>query len=196
MLLRKTNNILVVIALLLSLYIIVNPLTPSIRFVFRDKSPETIAPYSGELAEVYGSEPTSQIPKDNRLVIPSIGIDEAVLESDNIGVIDNGGTWRRPATSTPNKGGNTVIVGHRFYGQGGSTFYNLDKLSINDTLAVYWEGKEYLYSVADVKVVRPSSIEIEAPTADDRLTLYTCTPLWTARDRLVIIAKPIETKSQ
>lgn len=196
MILKRINNILIIITLFLGLYIIVNPLLPNILFAFRDTTPEVIAPYSGQLAEIVGSSTTTEIPTDNRLVIPTIGIDEAILESNNIGVIDNGGTWRRPNTSSPSKGSNTVIVGHRFYGLNGSTFYNLDKLKINDSIAIYWEGKEYLYSVTDVKVVSPSAVEIEAPTADAQLTLYTCTPLWTAKDRLVITAKPIEINSQ
>jgi LPXTG-site transpeptidase (sortase) family protein len=45
------------------------------------------------------------------------------------------------------------------------------------------------------KIVDPSAVEIEAPTTQKQLTLYTCTPIWTAKERLVIIAKPTDPNS-
>ena len=41
-------------------------------------------------------------------------------------------------------------------------------------------------------VVTPNQTAIQAPTNDNRLTLYTCTPLWTARNRLVVIAERLD----
>jgi sortase A len=48
-----------------------------------------------------------------------------------------------------------------------------------------------LYKVAEIKTVASTAGEVEAPTDTDQLTLYTCTPLWSAKERLVIVAKPI-----
>ncbi len=109
-------------------------------------------------------------------------------------MINNGGTWHRPNTSNPGETGNSVIIAHRYTYRGASTFYNLDKLKNDDEIIVYRQGKEYDYAVTDVKTVPPSAAEIEKSTGDTRLTLYTCTPLWNAKNRLVITTKPIERK--
>jgi sortase A len=53
---------------------------------------------------------------------------------------------------------------------------------------LHWEGKPYRYMVKNILVVSPSQINIEEPTGENILTLYTCTPLWSAKDRLVIQA--------
>lgn len=188
--LQKLNSFLSFIIIVLGLYIAIAPFLPQIEFWFRNTTPEYTVPYSGSLAKSVGSSSTNPAPKENRIVIPSIGVNEPILESDNIEVITKGGTWRRPSSATPLDNNNTVIVGHRYYGNDVSTFYNLDKVQVGQLLAVYWEGQEFLYEVTETKVVGPSAVEIEAPTSERQLTLYTCTPVWTARDRLVVIAKP------
>ncbi len=105
----------------------------------------------------------------------------------------NKGPWLRPQGSTPDKGGNTVIAAHRFtYSDREGDFYHLDKVRPGDEVGLFWKGVKYLYSVQAVKVVGPDAVEIEAPTDQPQLTLYTCTPLWLPKDRLVIIATPQE----
>ena len=84
-----------------------------------------------------------------------------------------------------------MLVGHRFTYDGPATFYSLDKVSIGDNIVVYWSSREYDYRVESIKVVPPTAIEVEAPTKDAQLTIYTCTPLWSAKNRLVIVSKPI-----
>jgi len=84
------------------------------------------------------------------------------------------------------------MVGHRFqYTTGPNTFYLLDKLSIGDEISVYWNKIKYRYSVSHISIVEPTQLEIEAATDYPILTLYTCTPLWTAKNRLVVVATPI-----
>ena len=130
-----------------------------------------------------------QIPKDNRIIIPKIKVDAPITEGDNASAL-NIGMWRRPMTSTPDKGGNTVITGHRvLYTSGPDTFYLLDKLIVNDAIVVYWQGKEYIYRVSETKVVYPQQTDIEDNTKEPIITLYTCTPARTSLRRLVVIAK-------
>jgi LPXTG-site transpeptidase (sortase) family protein len=190
--LRKFNNFLSLIVVLLGLYIAIAPFLPQISFWLRNTSPEYVAPYAGELANSEDSNTSLPPPIDNRIVIPSIGINEPIKESNSIDSISSGGTWRRPNTATPEEYNNTVIVGHRYFGSEVSTFYHLDKVKIGELLAVYWNGKETLYEVTETKVVPANAVEIEASTTEKQLTLYTCTPLWTAKDRLVVIAKPVD----
>lgn len=150
--------------------------------------------YQSELALKNANElnidTTSLKPKPigNVLVIPQIGVDGMILEGEVYRTLDTG-IWRRPNTSTPDKGGNTVISAHRYmYTTGPKTFYNLDKMKLNDEFIIFWEGKEYNYKVFEVLEVEPTQIEIEYNTDEPIVTLYTCTPLWTSSRRLVVKA--------
>ncbi|MDZ7744537.1 MAG: sortase [Candidatus Saccharibacteria bacterium] len=98
------------------------------------------------------------------------------------------GVWRRPNTANPTVASNTVLAGHVFTYSTPAVFYNLNKVEIGEKLAIYWEGSEYLYKIDEVKTVNASAIEVEAPTENPRLTLYTCTPLWNPVNRLVVTA--------
>lgn len=125
----------------------------------------------------------------NKLVVPSIGVDGVIYEGATVSTLNNG-IWRRPNTSTPDKGGNTVLSAHRFlYETGPITFYHLDKVKMGDKIYVLWNNKRYEYQVFNISEVLPTQIEVEANTKDPIITLYTCTPLWTAEKRLVVKAK-------
>jgi sortase A len=195
MTLRRLNNLLTVVVVLLGCYIALSPLLPSITFWFRDDTLEVIAPYAGALAERTGSTSVAPPPQENRLVIPSISLNEVLYEGNSINVINNGGTWHRPTTPNPIEGGNMVVVGHRYFRSVASTFYHLDKIRSGDVMAVYWEGQEFVYQVTLTKIVEANELEIEGPTEQPQLTLYTCHPLWTAAKRLVVIAVPVATET-
>lgn len=183
--LRRINDVLTVTVICLGLYVVVLPFWPAITYWFRDKS----VPYQVSSLGVSADE-TKQRPEGDHLLIPSIGMDEAIYQGSQSEL--NKGAWLRPKTSTPDKGSNSVIVGHRFtYTDDNAVFYHLDKVVPGDIIAVYWGGKEFNYRVREVKVVPASAIEIEDPTDNAQLTLYTCTPLWSAKDRLVVVADEI-----
>lgn len=96
------------------------------------------------------------------------------------------GVWRVPTTSTPSQESNTVLVGHRFSYKNPSVFYHFDKVKKGDTIYVSWKKKIYVYRVDTIRIVTPDAKDVEAPTEDPRLTIYTCTPLWSTSHRLVI----------
>src|SRR5699024_902953 len=91
-------------------------------------------------------------------------------------------------SSTPDKGGNTVLVGHRFSYKDAAVLYHLDKAKQDDPIVVAWDGKIYTYKVSESKIVKPTDIYVEAPSEDDRLTIYTCHPIWSVKERLVVVA--------
>lgn len=129
------------------------------------------------------------------LYVPSIGVGENIIEAQDIRQVHER-VWRRPMGSTPKDAGNTVLVAHRYATIGGnraSTFYHLPKLVTGDLIYVVWDGILYTYKVESTETVTPNAVEIEAPTSDTRLTLYTCTPLWTASNRFVVHAVPVVT---
>jgi len=71
------------------------------------------------------------------------------------------GIWRWPLGSTPDQGGNTILIGHRFtYTTPRGIFYELNQVAIGDEIGVFWNGKEYLYKVSSITVVPPSQTSI------------------------------------
>ena len=101
-------------------------------------------------------------------------------------------TWRRGFTSTPENGGNTVIVGHRYADNApGYHLYDIDKLSLGDELILYWGQKEYVYYVYNTLEVPETAIAIEDPSDKNILTLYACD--WSGSNRLVVQAELTDT---
>ena len=192
---RQVNNWLTALVVALGLYITILPWLPNLQLWIHqwfDDSNGYV--YRGDLSSGRADDSTlSDPPKDNRLVIPSIALDEPIIEGSSLSVIGLGGTWRRPNTSTPDKGGNTVLVGHRFSYSDPATFYHLDKIDVGERFDVWWQGKEYEYQVFETTIVPATTVSIEGMTTEPIVTLYTCTPLWTATNRLVVRAKLINT---
>ncbi len=192
--LRRFNNFLTVVVIVLGSYIIAAPFAPRLLFwwqqghavnngyKYESHLTQTTAPPSTK------SEDLAPPPPNHHLFIPQMQIDAEIHEGTDARALDKG-VWRRPKTSTPDKGGNTVLVAHRFTYTGSGVFYNLDKLQKGHTFAVFWDKREYDYEVIEVKVVNPDAIYIEENTKEPIMTLYTCTPMWTAKQRLVVVAK-------
>jgi LPXTG-site transpeptidase (sortase) family protein len=191
--LKTANSALSYAVLALGLYLVFSPFFPNIALALsrsRDNTGGFV--YQSRLAGAVPDGELAPPPLSNRLVIPQIYLDAGINESQSAEAL-NLGVWRRPNTSTPDKGGNTVFAAHRFlYSSGPNTFYHLDKMALGDRFMIFWEGVEYDYEVTEIKEVPATAVEIEAETSDDRITLFTCTPLWTAKRRLVVVAKPIE----
>lgn len=132
----------------------------------------------------------------NRVIIKKIGVDAPIVEgaeNESKKALSKG-AWRIPEASTPEKGSNTVISAHRYkyLPPNNLTFYLLDKLVAGDIVNVIWEGKLYNYKMTESKIVPPTEISILDPTAKPILTLFTCDPIWSEENRLVVIAELIE----
>lgn len=204
----KCNRVLVVVVVVFGLYLALAPLLPNFTFALQHNptlraawlhmpwakrnAPE--APLVTPRVSMAATEPghDAAVPKDNTLQIPAIGIDAAIIEGETSRSLEQG-IWRRPKSSTPDRGGNTVLVGHRFlYTSGPHTFYHLDKLHVGDKITVYWLQKKYEYVVDSIVTTSPTAVEIEQPTTQPTLTLYTCTPLFSVDKRLVIRAHLVQ----
>lgn len=191
---RKLNYLMAAIIIIIDGYIAVSPVLPQLDLWRRRHASAAVAglPYQTKLDK---SSPTAAkrqpVPQDDRLVIPALAINQKILSGKNPYVV-NLGVWARPNTSTPPKGSNTVLVAHRFTYKGPSIFYSLGDLKKGDKVLVYWSGKEYDYTVNVNKIVDGTDLSVEDPTKNSQLTLYTCTPLWTAdpKYRIVVTALP------
>ena len=118
--------------------------------------------------------------------IPKIGVDRVVVEG--VGVPDlKKGPGHYPGTAMPGQIGNTVISGHRT--TYGAPFNRLDELEIGDEILVYDRTGPFKYVVTENKVVKPSAVEVLDPSSDARLTLTTCHPKFSAKERLIIVAQ-------
>ena len=134
---------------------------------------------------------------NNRIIIPKIGVN-IHYGTNGKASLDEGAWWRYPERGNPEKGGNFIIAAHRFSIQPTpqetvikSPFYHIDKLKLGDQILIDYNGKRYGYQVSKIFNVKPNATEIEAPTNDARLTLYTC-DLGGSRDgRVVLYAKPL-----
>jgi LPXTG-site transpeptidase (sortase) family protein len=187
--LRYINWCLVALIILINGYLLAAPLWPRFELWKRQRQTAAVAglPYKTHLIKSSpGNGQRDPIPSDNRLVIPKIAINEHIYAGTNAHLV-NQGVWDKTQTSIPPKGGNTVMVAHRFTYDGPATFYSLDKLSSGDKIVVYWQGKEYDYTVKTNKIVNATELSVEKPTKDSILTLYTCTPLWTANPKYRIV---------
>lgn len=184
--LRQLNNFLSLVVVVLAAYIVLLPFFPQFNFWVRSVSPSKPALVEAQLAA--NSSNNVPAPTENTLVIPRLLMQETVYDGSSASVLSRG-IWRRPQTSDPNKGSNTVLVGHRFTYTDPAVFYHLDKVQSGDEIVLYWKQTKYVYEVTRVFVVPATAVEIEAPTNEPLLTLYTCTPIWSAKDRLVVQAK-------
>jgi len=124
------------------------------------------------------------------LLIPKIGVKMPIIEGKDESVMEKG-AWLMPDGSLPGQAGNAILAGHRYKYKPPSeeTFYLLDKLSPGDLIRVFWQGEEYRYSVVWSKVVKPEATEILENTEKPCLTLITCHPLFSDKERLIIRAE-------
>ncbi|HEX6461833.1 MAG TPA: sortase [Candidatus Saccharimonadales bacterium] len=133
----------------------------------------------------------------DRLFIPQIGVDVAVLIGDQ-SVLEKGAWHRQPENGDPITGGNFVLSAHRFemgltpqQTRAKSPFYNISKLEVGDQLFVDYKGERYGYEVNKKYAVKPNQVEIEAPSDEPKMTLYSCTLEGSADGRDVLEAKPL-----
>lgn len=186
---RKINDLLNVIAIVLAVYVMIGPWIGNIQWWVKHEAPLVSNP-SSRSTKSSDQDPTN-IPSENKLVIPALEISSKINSGSSVSAL-NDGVWHRPNTGNPGSNNNMVIAGHRFIYGGRSVFYHLDKLKLGDEITVYWNKKPHYYKVNSIKEVTANDQTVEAPRNYEVLTLYTCTPLWSAENRLVITASPLE----
>ncbi|NPV65507.1 MAG: DUF11 domain-containing protein [Anaerolineae bacterium] len=147
---------------------------------------------------------------ERELFIPKLGLSSAVpivnipLRNrtwdvrdlgQNIGFLQ-GTTWVDEAAGE--FGGNTVLAGHIQITQGvPGPFRDLDLLEVGDSIFLVDRHTIYEFQVSAIDVVAANDVEVTYPTAQQTLTLITCTT-WNAfrgvfAERLVVRAQPVRT---
>lgn len=192
--LRAVNNLLLLAIIVVNGYVILAPIAPGLLFGVWNHGGARQRQLQSKVTTKTGQPvaPASGAQQPNEVIIPSMLLDQPVLEgpqSDMYRILDKG-IWHWPLSSTPDKGGNTVLLGHRFtYTNPRGVLYFLNKVKVGDTIGVTWSRARYVYTVTRIHTVPPTDTTVTAPTDKPTLTIYTCTPLWQPHDRLVVTAE-------
>ena len=121
-----------------------------------------------------------------RLTILSANINHYVVFGATLNKLEYGPGYIL-GTSLPGSGGNFAIAGHRT--TYGAPFGNLDKTEVGDSILFQTNTNQYEYVITEVKIVSPEDTYVLGNFGDDRITLSTCHPKFSARQRLVVVGE-------
>lgn len=131
------------------------------------------------------------------MYIPAISVDVAINEG-TAAVLQKGAWHRKPENGNPERGGNFILSAHRFelgftpqHTRAKSPFYHIDKLQAGDKIFVDYNQKRYVYEVTRKYKVDRNAVQIEAPSAEPKMTIYSCDLRGEAAGREVIEARPL-----
>ena len=190
---KKRNPLLVVVPLLSLLgggYLLANTLYPSL--------PVDVTGQASAVTKVL----TQRQPDltSDRLYVPKIGVDIAIVTGITDKTLEGGAWHRAPENGDPVTGGNFVLAAHRFnlgltpqQTRARSPFYHINDLNPGDEIYVDFHGVRYAYQVTKRYQVPDTEVSIEAPTKDARLTMYSCDLRGAQAGREVVEARPVGT---
>jgi sortase A len=130
-----------------------------------------------------------------RIYLPTLGADQVHVVVEGVGKPDlKKGPGHFPGTALPGQLGNLVISGHRT--TYGAPFNRLDELHKGDAIVIETRTAFYTYSVQRTFIVKPTAIGVTYPVPDHLgqqpmqrlLTLTTCNPKYSAKQRLIVRA--------
>lgn len=119
------------------------------------------------------------------LDIPNIGANFVVVQGTGTGDLQLG-PGHYDNTALPGQPGNAAIAGHRTTYL--HPFFNLNELVAGDPIYVTTTQGRFRYNVTALLTVDPSDLAVLDPTPVPTLTLTTCTPRYSASQRLVVQA--------
>jgi LPXTG-site transpeptidase (sortase) family protein len=150
-----------------------------------------------------------------RVVIPVIGVDAPIVPVSwqTLEVAGQAqAVWEVPdmyaagwheTSAPPGIPGNTVLNGHNT--THGEVFRDLYTLEEDDVIIIYTDNAIHTYAAAKVLILPEAGQPLEVrqrnaryilPTDDERLTLVTCHPYGSLRNRLIVIAHPVTADSE
>jgi len=139
-----------------------------------------------------GTAPTTTVPASPptgeaiaHLEIPKIGVDKFIVDGTSVTQLRKG-PGHYVDTPMPGEPGNSAIAGHRT--TYGAPFYRLNELAAGDDIFVTTRAGRFHYVVDTSTVVQPSDVQVLDATTDNRLTLTTCNPRFSASTRLVVVS--------
>lgn len=128
-----------------------------------------------------------------RIVIRAIGMDQIVVEGTDVDALRKG-PGHYPWTPMPGQPGNASIAGHRT--TYGAPFANIGNLRPDDKIIVQTAQGEFVYEVLaqdsptkGYLIVSPDRIDLLRDNGNNLLTLTSCHPRFSNRQRIVVQAK-------
>ncbi|MEA3501831.1 MAG: sortase [Actinomycetota bacterium] len=113
----------------------------------------------------------------------------AVVEGVELRNLKNG-AGHMPHTPLPGMPGNAVISGHRT--TYGAPFHEVDELVPGDVIELDTALGTHTYEVREVIIVRPTELWVTEPREGAWLTLTTCHPKFSSRQRLIVFAELVD----
>ncbi|CAN5282916.1 N/A [soil metagenome] len=161
---------------------------------------------SAELVQRYASRSIATGEPLTRMVLPSIGVDAMVVEGTSPAAL-RAGAGHYPTSPLPGEAGNVAIAGHRTtYGK---PLNQMDEVGPGELVYLVTPLDIHTYRVlpapADVSrrcpngacwIVNPSQWEVVAPMEGSLLTLTTCHPKGSARERLILRAELVSSEAR
>lgn len=117
------------------------------------------------------------------LSIPDLGVKQVLVEGAGVPELQTG-PGHYPHSPLPGHAGNVSIAGHRT--TYGAPFNRIDELIAGDRVVIETVEGRFVYRIIGSRIVAPDDVSVVARTDDNRLTLTTCHPEGSARQRLIV----------
>lgn len=120
------------------------------------------------------------------LSIPRLGLTRVIPTGASVAHLRRHGVGRISWTALPGQPGVVGIAGHRT--TYGAPFFRLGRLTPGDRIVLTYRGRRFEYLVTERRVVRPHQVEVLRAAPDAQMVaLITCTPVYSAKYRLVVL---------
>lgn len=151
-----------------------------------DTTPTTTAPEYSKNPVTQNLPPVNRDAPLARLQIPTIDLDWIVVPGVTVEDLKDG-PGHFPETPLPGQLGNSAIAGHRT--THGAPFFDVNKIEPGaEIIVTMGDGLTYVYVVSGSEIVSPADtwvVQTANPNIAE-LTLISCDPAYTARNRIVI----------
>lgn len=134
------------------------------------------------------------------IAIPKIGITaplvfDELTDSESVVAALKKGVVHFTGTALPGEVGNSYFFAHSSDTPGsgnpfGEIFKDLPMMAAGDEIEMVYEGKLYIYTVLEIRVIDPLDVSVLDPETEGEeiLTLQTSYPVGTAQQRFIVIA--------
>jgi sortase A len=127
-----------------------------------------------------------------RMEIPAIGVSDYIVEGTDTGDLRKG-PGHYPETPLPGEPGTSAIAGHRT--TYGAPFRDIDDLKPRQVIRVDMPDGTFVYRVEEVRIVDDSDLSVLEPVGHRRLMLSACHPLYSAAERVIVLARQVRRES-
>lgn len=147
-------------------------------------------PMTEEEIEKYGDTPHIVIEK-LKVTAPILfpNVEEYDLEGVILKMLEQG-VVHRPETQLPEQNWNFFLIGHSSNLPWIKSKYNnifawLPRLNEGDKVKIYYKGRKFVYEMYTKFVVPPTAVDVYGYIPWHNLTIMTCYPIWTDKDRMI-----------